>query len=637
MANTSYQITFTNPAKNTNGGITVSEQQGVPVSDLTLMGRNYPSYGQAINQNFLGLLENFANPTQPPNGIEGQLWYDSNNRVLKVNDAVTGWVPVNGVYEQAPDSTGRGPSTGKTGDIWVDTTNFLLYINNGSLSSNPWILVGPTTASGTKTGSYPTTLIDKANPKLTHDVIIMYVDDVAVEIIAKEQFTPQTVIPGFTNLNIGVNVSSNISNKTPIVSGLAQAAISVQQITVSGQTQYVSGNALVRNDTAQSFVNGQFTIANDGGLRIGGTTATVLIQKTGYRALIANIAEYGRFDFQTFANNSPLYALSIDGSQIQAPSPRIGINTPNPLTELDVTGSAHVSKQLIVNYSVSTASEYYNTTTMFIGGNSVLYGNLGLQNNLTVGSPGISNYSTSTFFGTATFSSNIFFMNSFTSIGSQTTPVGQMYVNTVTSNQFIGTLNGSAQFLSQPQPFSLTGPIKSVSAISFNGTSAVSLITTVTNAIIDQLNPYPGINGGSPSSSNPQLTSNPSDLVMIYSSANGTVNNRIYNITKQNFLGDVYPFLCPTGTIIPFAGAGLPTGWVWCDGQRYNRFGPTTSALFNVIGTTYGTINSNDFLVPNLNGANNSGIGGYSLYTSVSTGTAGVKFPSVGINYMIKL
>ena len=212
-----------------------------------------------------------------------------------------------------------------------------------------------------------------------------------------------------------------------------------------------------------------------------------------------------------------------------------------------------------------------------------------------------------------------------------------MYVNTVTSNQFIGTLNGSAQFLSQPQPFSLTGPIKSVSAISFNGTGAVSLITTVTNAIIDQLNPYPGINGGSPSSSNPQLTSNPSDLVMVYSSVNGTVNNRIYNITKQNFLGDVYPFLCPTGTIIPFAGAGLPTGWVWCDGQRYNRFGPTTSALFNVIGTTYGTINSNDFLVPNLNGANNSGIGGYSLYTSVSTGTAGVKFPSVGINYMIKL
>jgi hypothetical protein len=227
----SFQITFTDPAKNENGGITVPEQQNVPVSNLSLIGRNYPLYGQAINQNFLSLLENFANPSAPPNSIEGQLWYDSYNQVLKVNDAVTGWIPVNGVYEQELQ-----PTTVKPGDIWVETDTSILYIFNGST----WILVGPTSTSGTKTGAYTTTLKDIKGSD--HNVIMMYLVDIALEIISKEEFTPASVIPGFNNLSIGVNISSVVTNKLPTFNGVAKNATALQQIGASGQVTYVAGN-----------------------------------------------------------------------------------------------------------------------------------------------------------------------------------------------------------------------------------------------------------------------------------------------------------------------------------------------------------------------------------------------------------
>lgn len=59
---------------------------------LTLVGRNWTSanaqqgYGQALNQNFVSLLENFANTVQPSNPLKGQFWYDISTNEVKVND-----------------------------------------------------------------------------------------------------------------------------------------------------------------------------------------------------------------------------------------------------------------------------------------------------------------------------------------------------------------------------------------------------------------------------------------------------------------------------------------------------------------------------------------------------------------------
>lgn len=57
----------------------------------------------------------------------------------------------------------------------------------------------------------------------------------------------------------------------------------------------------------------------------------------------------------------------------------------------------------------------------------------------------------------------------------------------------------------------------------------------------------------------------------------------------------------PIGTIIDYAGATEPTGWLFCYGQAISR--TTYSSLFSVISTTYGTGNgTTTFNVPDIRG-----------------------------------
>ena len=61
--------------------------------DISLVGKGYIGYGQTVNRNFVQLLENFSSPSAPIKPIEGQLWYDSLNTILKIFNG-TSFVPV---------------------------------------------------------------------------------------------------------------------------------------------------------------------------------------------------------------------------------------------------------------------------------------------------------------------------------------------------------------------------------------------------------------------------------------------------------------------------------------------------------------------------------------------------------------
>lgn len=66
-------------------------------------------------------------------------------------------------------------------------------------------------------------------------------------------------------------------------------------------------------------------------------------------------------------------------------------------------------------------------------------------------------------------------------------------------------------------------------------------------------------------------------------------------------LRETMPSGIPVGTILPYAGSNPPAGWIWANGQACNRI--TFSALFSVIGTTYGAGDgSTTFLTPDMRG-----------------------------------
>lgn len=79
----------------------------------------------------------------------------------------------------------------------------------------------------------------------------------------------------------------------------------------------------------------------------------------------------------------------------------------------------------------------------------------------------------------------------------------------------------------------------------------------------------------------------------------------------------------PPGVTIPYAGSSAPAGWVLCQGQALSR--TTFSALFAIIGTTYGPGNgSTTFNIPDLRGrfvAGKDDMGG--VAANRLTGTSG--------------
>ena len=91
-----YNIPFTDEAN--KGNITVEDQSINTETSMKLPGRLTTDYGQSVNENFLHLLENFANASPPANPVEGQLWYDTTQEVdqLKIYDG-TNWVAAGGL------------------------------------------------------------------------------------------------------------------------------------------------------------------------------------------------------------------------------------------------------------------------------------------------------------------------------------------------------------------------------------------------------------------------------------------------------------------------------------------------------------------------------------------------------------
>ena len=56
--------------------------------------------------------------------------------------------------------------------------------------------------------------------------------------------------------------------------------------------------------------------------------------------------------------------------------------------------------------------------------------------------------------------------------------------------------------------------------------------------------------------------------------------------------------ISPIGAVLPYAGSGTPTNWLFCDGSSLLR--ATYPALFAVIGTTYGAVDGTHFTLPDL-------------------------------------
>lgn len=110
--------------------------------DLKLIGKNYAGYGEIQNENFVFLLENFANTTAPPRPSAGQIWFDSGQNKLKFRDASNSlWRTTGGA--EVSDSQ---PSGLTIGDFWYNTSTKQLLARDPTVTTGSYpgfVLIGP--------------------------------------------------------------------------------------------------------------------------------------------------------------------------------------------------------------------------------------------------------------------------------------------------------------------------------------------------------------------------------------------------------------------------------------------------------------------------------------------------------------
>ena len=339
----SYVIYYSDPAKS-NYPITVPDNSlynGVGSGGLTIVGKNYPGYGQSVATDFIHLLENFANSTPPINPIEGQLWYDNLSLKLKFNNGTatnSNWKPINGIYQQDIQ-----PVDATTGDIWVDTVSNLMKIYS---NAQQWLPVGISTSSnnsGFVNGAVYQSVTDIKQSK--HDSIIFYIGGIEQAVLTSESFT---AVGGFYNSNLNLNFSTglNLPNGS-IINGISDSANNLNQ-----GTEKLSSYLFVRNDISQT-VNGALSIAVDNKSLQIGKDPTFILERTinGSNANFLNkYPGYGLFTFNITDNhfkNIPVLTIGSNPQQVKILSSQNASSTSTGA--LVVHGGASIGADLYIN------------------------------------------------------------------------------------------------------------------------------------------------------------------------------------------------------------------------------------------------------------------------------------------------
>jgi hypothetical protein len=288
---------------------------------VTLVGKNYSGYGAFLDENFIWLMENFADVTAPANPLVGQLWYDSGEKTLKVYDG-TNW---KNISSSAPGP--NPPPNPIVGDLWFNTTLQQLFAWNGAA----WLLIGPPNSSGEgRTGAFPATIRDTASND--HIVLELIVganvgngspNSQSVAIVSRDAtFTPNNVVPGYSTINPGINlpstvlpfVGSNLAVQSPTFFGNALQALSLG-VTSGNTTAFVNGNAFMRADSNTS-TTGTVSILNNSGLNIGANGQLNISAETSLPGNIIFSAETANTGmiFSVSPSGAPFSAIVIDAN-----------------------------------------------------------------------------------------------------------------------------------------------------------------------------------------------------------------------------------------------------------------------------------------------------------------------------------
>lgn len=325
--------------------------------DIKLIGKSYAGYGQAQNENFVYLLENFANTVQPPNPIAGQVWYDSANKKLKFYDGT--------IFRNSTGaaSSGQAPLNPTAGDLWFDTSTGQLKTFDGST----YQLIGPQAVQGAATTQMQSVSVKDATGA-SHAIIEAISNGTVIfTISADSDFVldnTANAITGFTTIRQGVTLcyTNNNAQEGQTTSGHRFYGTATNSDRLGG----LSASNFIRSSNANfsSLVN-----FSDTGYTVGNPTAKLAVFNDG--ATTPTI--------QSMINNTPIvFQTKLVDSSTAYPMRLLGNDVlPGALTATNNLGSLSLQwKNVYAGYYYGTAqqSDALLINAQYVQANTVLPG-----------------------------------------------------------------------------------------------------------------------------------------------------------------------------------------------------------------------------------------------------------------------
>ena len=335
-------------------------------TDLRFVGKNYAGYGEVQNENFLHLLENFANTTAPPKAIAGQIWFDSGEKKLKFYDGAQ-WKIASGAL-----SAGTAPSNLTAGELWWDSSAKQLYAWSGT----EFILVGPE-ASPDLGASSVTAQVVKGTDNANYTILKMTAGGKVVAIISQAEFTLNSSINPIEDFSVvkkGITLAKSqtgISQEDFRFWGTASNADRVGNVPLSDL--YQKGNTAFEG--LISFENVGFTVGSSPHFAAyidDDNTSIILESKTGTpiqwhikvdegsgaRTLVAQVQEEGIYPGSDSLYNLGSSSIKWDNVYANTVTASLTGNVTGNTTG-DLTGNVRATdSSVMVN---ATTKEFFGT------------------------------------------------------------------------------------------------------------------------------------------------------------------------------------------------------------------------------------------------------------------------------------
>ena len=373
-------------------------------TSIGLVGRNYTGYGEVQNENFLHLLENFANDSPPARPLSGQTWYNTATNSLSVYNDL-GWAPVGSAIISPTEPTGFN------GSLWYNTGTDQLSV----YQNNIWNVIGPEAVSGfAPTQLKARSVLDASG--VNRAILELLVDGATIAICSNNDVILNAANPiaGFSEITTGINTNpskrliGNLTGNADTASRLTpgktingvffdgQNNIEIKSSTTNALTRgtYLTGGNFDGSsattwsvDASTANTVGKIVVRDSAGDFAAGTiTANLIGNVTGNVSAATgtssfNIIQANQIIGATLSGNANTANLLATSREINGVSFNGSQNITIPVDGIDITGSTlanNVITSSLRSLGTLNSLDVSSTGHITIGGPSLTTANMSI-------------------------------------------------------------------------------------------------------------------------------------------------------------------------------------------------------------------------------------------------------------------